>query len=77
MSEEKYKAGFLKAEQDCRDYETKIQALQKENEILKEALIDIATHNTLDGEKYHNFNAAYNGVVEFAQLTIDYIEGKK
>lgn len=53
-----------------RTLHSQAMALQKENEILREALTDIANHNTLDGDKYNNFNDAYNGVVEVAQAAI-------
>jgi hypothetical protein len=31
-----------------------------------EALDNIANHNTMDGEKYNSYDAAYSGVVEYA-----------
>lgn len=38
----------------------------KRVELLEKALRDIAEHNTLNGNKYNNHVAAYEGVVEFA-----------
>lgn len=43
-----------------------IESLEQKLSKATKALSDIANHNTLDGNKYNNFIAAYLGVVEFS-----------
>ena len=43
-----------------------VEKLNAENERLIEDLRKIANHETLDGDKYNNYEQAYFGVVEFA-----------
>jgi hypothetical protein len=38
---------------------------------MKEALGKIAVHDTLDGEKYANYESGWHGVAEFARATLE------
>lgn len=40
--------------------------LNKQNQIMREALNKIATHDTLEGAKYNSYSTAYTGLVDFA-----------
>lgn len=53
------------------EYEDKIKAMQAETNKLKNALSDIANHNTLNGGKYNNYTEAYFGVVDFAKRKLE------
>lgn len=46
--------------------ETQIDRLTKQNQIMREALNKIATHDTLEGAKYNSYSTAYTGLVDFA-----------
>lgn len=51
--------------------------LQSKLDKVNKRLTKITKHETLDGEKYNNYNDAYYGIVEFCKETLEELTDKK